>query len=237
MRPIGVNQWAGLEPAFAESLVYLQKQLAKSQQTGAEKNPSDAFFRLANKHLERPRRYGVGPVEGYWKVGSSTLVEFTRIALSDVDESERFLVHLQTLYVVDADRGKGEGKRVLDKIKELAEEAGCGVTLFATAFALSRDGELPYAVESFDDLWKAACEEVWPVVYLPKWDEECLRFFYESSGFRNMCLYDPWVFDRPKENDQPFESQFAFLPESLKPLWRSRLTSRLNKSMCDFCNR
>lgn len=146
-------------------------------------------------------------------------------------------MHLQSLYVVDAARGKGEGRRSIEQIKKVADECGCGVTLFARSFAFSRGGNLPNALQTFEELRTASLEEQWPIVYLPEWDSECLRFFYEGCGFRNMCLYDSWIYNRPKEEDLPFDSQFAYLPASMDDRWRSQIEQRLNRNLCEFCNR
>jgi GNAT superfamily N-acetyltransferase len=146
-------------------------------------------------------------------------------------------VHLQSLYVVDAARGQGEGKRALEQIKQLAEECGCGVTLFAKSFAFGMDGERPNAVQTMQELMQAALEQVWPVIYQPEWDIECLRFFYQSSGLQNLCLYGPWVYGRPKEADLPFDRHFAYLPSSMDPQWISQIENRLNPDLCPFCNR
>jgi len=80
-------------------------------------------------------------------------------------------------------------------------------------------------------------EEEWPVIYLPEWDIDCLRFFYGTCGFQNMCLYDSWVFSRPREEDLPFDRQFAYLPQSIARPFRHQIESRLNPHLCKFCNR
>ena len=177
------------------------------------------------------------PTDGLWRIGDYTLVEFSELVLSDATDSESFLVHLQSLYVVDTERGRGEGRRAIEMIKGIADAAGCGVTLFARAFGFSKDSVRPHALISYDDLWEAAVVQQCPVIYLPKWDAECLRFFYECCGFTNMCLYDKAVFGRPKDQDQPFESQFAYLPSSLEPRWLNQISHRLNRDLCEFCNR
>ena len=146
-------------------------------------------------------------------------------------------MHLQSIYVVDTARGRGEGRRSIEQIKQLADECGCGVSLFAKSFAFSRDGHLPFALQTFEELRKASLEEEWPIVYLPEWDIDCLRFFYEGCGFQNMCLYDSWVYNRPKEEDLPFDRHFAYLPKSMDPRWRSQIENRLNPELCRFCNR
>lgn len=241
MKSIGVNQWAGADPWLADIVSNLQRQAARAKKADEDRwsrmVPSEKFFRLAEDRFQNPRLFGIAPAKGFWQIGDWTLAEINPISLEDAADSRSFLVHLQSLYVVDMARGRGEGKRSIEQIKKIADECGCGVTLFARSFAFSRDGLLPHAVQTFDELKKAALEEEWPVVYLPEWDVECLRFFYEWCGFRNMCLYDAWVYSRPKEQDLPFDRQFVYLPASMDAAWRRQIEHRLNPNLCEFCNR
>lgn len=241
MKCIGVRQWAGVDPVMAEALGEFGRWTAQARRAEQDRlsrmTPSERFLSLANERFEKPRLFGIAPMGGYWRIGEWALAEIRKISLNDAMDSGRFLIHLQSLYVVDLARGKGEGKRSIERIKQIADECGCGVTLFVKSFAFSRDGYLPYALQTFEELRKAALEEGWPVIYLPEWDSDCLRFFYESCGFQNMCLYDSWVYDRPKEEDLPFDRQFVYLPSSMDPVWRSQIEHRLNRDLCEFCNR
>ena len=199
--------------------------------------PSERFLRLAIKRFHRPKLFGVAPIEGYWQIGDWTLAETRRIVLDDAKDAGKFLIHLQSLYVVDSARGKGEGKSSIEQIKQIADECGCGVTLFARSFAFSKEGHLPNALQTFEELRQASLEEEWPTIYLPGWDIECLRSFYEGCGFQNMCLYDSRVYQRPKEEDLPFKNQFVYLPTSMNPAWRKQIVYRLNRNECEFCKR
>jgi GNAT superfamily N-acetyltransferase len=241
MKCIGVNHWAGVDPGIAEVLSDLEKWADHSRRAEQERvrhmSPAEKFVRFAKDRFQQPKLFGIAPVQGYWQIGKWALAEMRRISLNDACDSGSYLIHLQSLYVVDAARGQGEGKRAIEQIKKLADECGCGVTLFAKSFAFSKDEHLPYALQTFEELRKAALEEEWPVIYLPEWDIDCLRFFYEGCGFRNMCLYDSWVYNRPKEEDLPFDRQFVYLPSSMNPAWRKQIEHRLNRDVCEFCNR
>lgn len=241
MKSIGVNQWAGVDPIMAETLREFGRWTAQARTAEQDRlsrmTPSEWFLRLANERFEKPRLFGIAPVDGYWRIGDWTMAEIRKISLNDAKDSRSFLVHLQSLYVIDGARGNGEGKRAVEEIKRIADECGCGVTLFARSFAFSRDGRLPNAFQSFEELRRASLEEEWPVIYLPEWDIDCLRFFYEGCGFRNMCLYDSWVYNRPKEDDLPFDRQFVYLPNSMDPASRRQIENRLNPDLCEFCNR
>ena len=236
-----MNQWAGVDPIMAETLREFGRWTAQARTAEQDRlsrmTPSEWFLRLANERFEKPRLFGIAPVDGYWRIGDWTMAEIRKISLNDAKDSRSFLVHLQSLYVIDGARGNGEGKRAVEEIKRIADECGCGVTLFARSFAFSRDGRLPNAFQSFEELRRASLEEEWPVIYLPEWDIDCLRFFYEGCGFRNMCLYDSWVYNRPKEDDLPFDRQFVYLPNSMDPALRRQIENRLNPGLCEFCNR
>jgi GNAT superfamily N-acetyltransferase len=241
MKSIGVNQWAGADPWLADIISELEQQATRARQAESHRwkrmSPSDKFFKLANDRFQVAKLFGIAPVRGYWQIGDWTLAEINPMSLEDATGSRQCLVHLQSLFVVDAARGRGEGKRSIEQIKKLADECGCGVTLFAKSFAFSRDGNLPYAVQTFEELRTASLEEKWPIIYLPEWDVDCLRFFYEGCGFQNMCLYGSWVYQRPKEEDLSFDRQFVYLPKSMDPAWRSQIEHRLNPDLCEFCNR
>jgi hypothetical protein len=241
MRCIGVNQWVGVDPFDMPFIVELDALAAKTERAEGESrsrnSPSERFVASVGERFQKPKILGIVPVKGYWKIGESTLAEFTDFSLSDVRDARRFLVQLQSLYVVDTARGQGEGAQAITQIKAIADETGCGVALFASAFAFSKDGILPNAMQSFEELWKAAMEEKWPIIYLPEWEGGDPRLFYERCGFQNMCLYDSWVYQRPKEEDLPFERQFVYLPPSMNPTWRSQIEHRLNRDLCAFCNR
>lgn len=241
MKSIGVNQWAGVDPATAEMMADVERWAKQSQKAEQERlsrmPPSEKFLRLVNKRFQKPKLFDIAPAKDFWRIGDWTLVEICRISLEDVIDAGSFLIQLQSLYVVDMERGRGEGKRSIEQIKQIADECGCGVTLFAKSFAFSKEGHLPNALQTFEELRQASLEEEWPVIYLPEWDIDCLRFFYEGCGFRNMCLYDSWVYKRPKEEDVPFDSQFVYLPASMDPACRRQIEHRLNRNLCEFCNR
>lgn len=241
MRCIGVNQWVGVDPCDVPFVVELDALAAKAERvedgSRSRHSPSERFLASVGERFQKPRILGVVPVKGYWKIGESTLVKFAEISLSDVRNARSFLVQLQSFYVVDTARGRGEGTQAIEQIKAIADKTGCGVTLFASAFAFSRDGVLPNAMQSFEELWKAAMEEKWPIIDLPEWKGGDPGFFYERCGFQNMCLYDSWVYETSKEEDLPFERQFVYVPPTMNPTWRGQIKHRLNRDLCAFCNR
>jgi hypothetical protein len=122
-------------------------------------------------------------------------------------------------------------------LTEIAEESGCVNDLLCNPFVWSCDGGNNYAMESFEQLWDVVFDESWDVLYHRDLQKEMTRFFYHRSGFVNMCLYDKWVYERDKNDDLPFEQQFAYIPSTLNGEYRQQLDDRVRIGACDFCNR
>ena len=238
MKRIGISQWSGVDDFLADTLTELDRKITQSRKAEQERMsrmaPSERFLMLAKQRFQKPKLYGVVPAADFFQIGEFTIIEIVKMNLDDVKDAGQFMIFLQSLYVVDAARGNGEGKRAIEQIKQISEETGCVVALFARSFGFSRDGYLPNAFQTFEELKKYSLEEKWPVIYLPELD---CRFFYEGCGFQNMCLYDAWIYKRSKEQDLPFDSQFAYVPSTLNKECRGQLENRLNRTLSDFCNR
>lgn len=238
MKRIGISQWSGVDDFLADTLTELDRKITQSRKVEQERisrmAPSERFLTLAKQRFQKPKLYGIIPAADFFQIGEMTLVEIVKMDLDDVKDAGQFMIFLQSLYVVDAARGNGEGKRAIEQIKQISEETGCVVALFARSFGFSRDGYLPNAFQTFEELKKYSLEEKWPVIYLPELD---CRFFYEGCGFQNMCLYDAWIYKRSKEQDLPFDSQFAYVPSTCNKECRGQLENRLNRTLSDFCNR
>ena len=237
MKRIGTYQWCGIDDFLADELNDLDRKITQSKKAEQERisrmAPSERFLMLAKQRFQKPKLYGIIPADDFFQI-DFTMIEIVKMDLDDVKDAGQFMIFLQSLYVVDAARGNGEGKRAIEQIKQISEESGCCVALFARSFAFSKEGYLPNAFQTFEELKKASLEEKWPVIYLHELD---CRFFYEGCGFQNICLYESWVYKRPKEQDLPFDSQFVYLPSSLDKDCRRQLDNRLNRNMCEFCNR
>jgi len=201
-------------------------------------SPADRFLALLNERTTKPKRFGFLADHSYFRFGEHTLISVLKTKkLSGVPDCDQFMCHLESIYVVDAERGKGLGTACMDMITDIAEESGCVVDLFCNPYVWSRDGANKYAIESFEQLWGIVFDEKWDILYHKDSQKELTKFFYMRSGFMNMCLYDEWVYQRDKEEDLPFEQQFAFLPSTLRPEYKRQLESRLNREGCEFCNR
>jgi len=200
--------------------------------------PSDRFLSLLNERTTKPKKYGFVVDHPYFRFGDDTLISLHKTdGLTGVPDGKKFMVHLESIYVVDVARGSGSGTRCMDMLTEIAEQAGCVVDLFCNPFVWSCDGRNHYAMESFEQLWNVVFDDKWDVLYHRDTQYELTKFFYRRSGFVNMCLYDEWVYQRDKSEDLPFEQQFVYLPTSLKPEYRQQLEMRLKNDGCEFCNR
>ena len=237
MKRIGTYQWCGIDDFLADELNDLDRKITQSKKAEQERisrmAPSERFLMLAKQRFQKPKLYGIIPADDFFQI-DFTMIEIVKMDLDDVKDAGQFMIFLQSLYVVDAARGNGEGKRAIEQIKQISEESGCCVGLFAKSFALSKEGYLPNAFQTFEELKNASLVEKWPVIYLHELD---CRFFYEGCGFQNICLYESWVYKRPKEQDLPFDSQFVYLPSTMDRECRGQLDNRLNRNMCEFCNR
>ena len=73
MKSIGVNQWAGVDPWFAEMVSDLQQHAARTRRAENDRwnrmSPSDKFFRLADDRFQIPRLFGIAPVRSFWRIG------------------------------------------------------------------------------------------------------------------------------------------------------------------------
>ena len=242
MKQIGPSLFVGDDP-------YICLQAAEIAEEGRRRNldreirekcqpPSDRFLYLLNERATKPKRYGFLVDHPYFRFGDDTLLSVHRTGrLTGVPDCKKFMVHLESIYVVDVARGSGSGTRCMDMLTDIAEQAGCVVYLFCNPFVWSCDGRNHYAMESFEQLWNVVFDEKWDVLYHRDSQYELTKFFYARSGFVNMCLYDEWVYKRDKSEDLPFEQQFAFLPSTLQPEFRQQLEMRLKNDGCEFCNR
>lgn len=242
MRQIGPSLFVGDDPYICFQAAEIAEESRRRnlvEETKAKTElPSDRFFRLLNKRTTKPKRYGFLVDHPYFRFGDDTLISVHKsVELSGVPDCKKFMVHLESIYVVDVAQGSGSGTHCMDMLTEIAEQAGCVVFLFCKPFVWSCDGRNHYAMESFEQLWNVVYDEKWDVLYHRESQHELTAFFYRRSGFVNMCLYDKWVYRRDKSEDLPFEQQFAFLPSTLKPEYRQQLEKRLKIYGCEFCDR
>ena len=242
MRQIGPNIFVGDDPYICTMAAEISSEQKRRESDRDRKfqqlSPADKFLFLLSKRTTKPRRFGVLVDHSYFRFGADTLISVLKSGkLSGVPDSNSFMCHLESIYVVDGARGSGVGRSCMGMLTEIAEESGCALDLFCNPFVWSCDGRVPYAVESFDQLWSIVFDEKWDVLYHTDYQKELTKFFYSQSGFTNICLYDEWVYQRDKSEDLPFDQQFVYLPSTLRAEYRQQLNSRLKNRECEYCNR
>jgi GNAT superfamily N-acetyltransferase len=242
MRQIGPSLFVGGDPYVCFLAAEIEEEsrrrnLDRRIETNRQP-PSDRFLSLLKERTTKPKRYGFIVDHSYYRFGDDTLISIYKPnGLAGVPDCKKFMVHLESVYVVDVARGSGSGTRCMDMLTEIAEQAGCVVFLFCKPFVWSCDGRNHYAMESFEQLWNVVFDDKWDVLYHRDSQHELTKVFYQRSGFVNMCLYDEWVYQRDKSEDLPFEQQFVYLPSTLRPEYRNQLEMRLKREGCEFCNR
>jgi len=242
VKQIGPNKFVGDDPYIcmmaAEISLESSRRAAERDRKFKMLTPADKFLYLLSKRTTKPRRFGFLVDHSYFRFGSDTLISVLKTEkLSGVPDCNKFMCHLESIYVVDVARGSGVGSSCIATLTEIAEESGCALDLFCNPFVWSCDGRSAYALESFDDLWGVVFDERWDVLYHTDYQKELTKFFYSQAGFTNICLYDEWVYQRDKSEDLPFEQQFIYLPTNMKAEYRQQLEARLNKGVCEYCNR
>lgn len=238
MRQIGPNLFVGDDPYFCLQAAEIVQEGRRRELDRLREPPSDKFLGLLNQRTTKPKRYGFLVDHSYFRFGEHTLISVLKTkGLSGVPDCEKFMCHLENIYVVDVARGQGHGKACIDMLTDIAEETGCVLDLFCNPFVWSCDGGNKYAIESFEQLWEVVFDERWDVLYHRDMQSELTKFFYARSGFINLCLYDEWVYKRDKSEDLPFEQQFAYLPSTLISAYKNQLLNRLSREGCEFCNR
>ena len=242
MKQIGPNMFVGDDPYIcmmaADISIENNRRAAESERKFKLLSPADKFLFLLSERTTKPRRFGCLIDHNYFRFSSDALISvFKTEKLTGVDDCNKFMCHLESIYVVDSARGTGLGRSCIAMLTEIAEESGCALELFCNPFVWSCDGRNANALESFDDLWGVVFDEGWDVLYHTDYQKELTKFFYSQSGFRNMCIYDEWVYRRDKSEDLPLEQQFVYLPSTIKAEYLQQLQSRLNKGECEYCNR
>jgi GNAT superfamily N-acetyltransferase len=237
MRQIGVNQYCGEHPGIIDGcldyLAICEGTRKKQQELFEKKTPVRRFFHLAQKELSKPLLHGISTQHDFWRIGEHTLVELVENDyLSDVKNGRDFMLHIQSLFVVDTHRGEGHGFAVMKKLLDVAKRAGCILTLHARSFGIAPEGEeLPYAVQSFDELWQRTSVDMWEVVELPDFEAEAVKFFYEKCGLQKFCGCRE---EHRKENIS--NNYFAYVPDSVSWKHRDALAHRLKTELCDLCS-
>jgi len=243
MKQLGPDLWYG-EKVLLDSYWQLKKgydrQKAEEDREMRSLDPSDRFWRIARKEWERPWKYREGRYSTFHNVfrmresGLMTITNVGQDCFPDIDECNKFVVQLKSLYVLDVDRGKGIGRKILEDAKEVSERSGCVVILFVGPFAYDVGNGTAMGLQSWNELVKVAIEEEREIVYYKKRAYGSVRTIYEDAGFVNMCLYGPNSMP-DRDEAEAWRYEFAYVPESLEPRYRERLSERLKAGLSEYC--
>jgi GNAT superfamily N-acetyltransferase len=241
VRQIGVNQFVGEHPAIVEAMNEISMEIEKSKKHQQElfnkMTPANRFFHLLKEKLEKPRIWTVDIAHPFWKFEDDTLLEiFPDEELPDIENATDFIVHLNLLYVCDLARGKGQGRRAMELLKQTAEESGSVLTLVASPFGFAPNGSTnPFSRNTWEELWSIISDEDWTIVYLPEVEKELMTFFYKTSGLTNICLAKETDVDDDGHPNREAKNHFCYLPSTLKQKHKDKLAYRLNIDLCSFC--
>jgi len=237
VKQIGVNQFHGFGAGEAAAVAQLNKVFARRRSDEKfevrDLVPSTRFSRLAKQRLHQPF---ASKWPHFYQVEQS-LIEMDKVddeCWPDIEGASDFVWHLRSLYVVDSERGNGIGRRVIEKIKEIAEDAEAIVVLFVAKFGFAKDGISPSAFTSMKELIHASLIEHWKVTYFPDYENELVEHFYLSCGLKNCCLANECSRYGEKSGEH-WREHFCYVPSSVSPDHLARFQHRLNPELCDLC--
>lgn len=235
MKQIGINQFTG-PPDIAQAMVEMTdyfKQKSSQRQSGIyNSTPAEAFWKLSRNDWNRPLS---NSYPNYYRLEKYGLLELDRFIQEDycvdIPNMNDWVIVLRSLMVVDLYQGKGIGRRILDKVKDLADETSCCVALYVHPFGLAKDGISRSGFCSFEELLTACLIEEWEVVYHPEYEMKSVAEFYKQAGFKNICF----GIDKEHENPEAWKYYYIYVPPGLNYKYRESLQYRLNIESCEFC--
>lgn len=235
MKQLGPNLWHGehdLIRAMWKNQEWLQSKRRQQEEELRGLDPSERYWRIIREEWKRPWKYRDGRYCSFhntFRLREQGLAVFRSVeqdSFPDVEECNRFLIQLVSLYIVDSERGKGIGRDILNDLKEVAERTGCGVILFVAPFGYDSGNETVMGMRTWEELEQAAIFEEREILYYKKSAYGSVRTFYEDAGFTHMRLDGPK--SSPESHREIEDYHFAYLPNSLEHRYRDRLKDRLN---------
>jgi GNAT superfamily N-acetyltransferase len=235
MKQLGPTLWHGehdLIRAMWKNQDILESQRIKKEAELIGLDPSDKYWRIIRDEWKRPWRYREGRYGSFHnffrlrEYGLAVLQPVDQETFPDIDECNRFLIQLKSLYIVDSKRGKGIGREILNDMKAVSDRSGCGIILYVAPFGFDAGNETVMGMRNWEELEKAAVFEERDILYYSKKAYGSVATFYEDSGFIHMRLDSPKSSPESKKEIRDFH--FAYLPGSLEKRYRDRLKDRLN---------
>jgi GNAT superfamily N-acetyltransferase len=197
--------------------------------------PSDRFLTIASETWRKPMR---GTYPWTYQAEEYGLMEINRMYqkdFPDIDQISDFMIQMRSLYIVDLYQGQGIGRKIINRMKNIAEKSSCCFCLFVHPFGFTKGGDLPSGFRTFSELTHAALIEEWEIFYHSEFDAEATASFYKECGLTNICLYSEE--DRGEKADglNKWYFHFIYIPDSLDHDYRKRLDYRLNLEECEYC--
>tara|TARA_Y100000385_G_scaffold95566_1_gene98884 strand:- start:197 stop:916 length:720 start_codon:yes stop_codon:yes gene_type:complete len=238
MKQIGPNKYIG-DPSLIAEFKYAKKHWDRNAKELELKlagmTPVEGFWYLARREWNRPlsTRY-----PNYFRLESYGLIEFDTVEQKDyldIEDVDKFVINLRSLYVVDYYQGQGYGSKIIDKVKDLADKVGCCVVLYVHPFAFTKDGTYSLGFTNWDELLSASLVEELDIIYNPEFEMDSIASFYKQTGFKNICfmsINDEFKIVQRKDADMFF---YIYIPDSAQQEHKNKLANRLNIEMCEFC--
>lgn len=240
MKQLGPNLWHG-DYELVRNYRHCRKMFeSKRLQQDLDLNkftPAQRFWKISRDEWARPWKFVPGQSNCYRmeEFGLMELAGIKQADFPDIQDCQDFMLQVKSLYVCDLQQGQGVGRRILDKVKKVAERAGCVVFLFVCPYGFDSGNGTVMGIRSWEELVRVAIYEEREILYLKKTASGSVRNFYEVAGFTNICLAGPRSQPDPDEKNA-WRYEYCYLPNSLERQYRGQLSERLNAGLSRFCS-
>ena len=203
-------EYRWLHPSERKELYFLQKNW-RDQQRKDPRSPARIFLDLLNKNTTKAFiNYKMLEDRYVWK--DKVLSVFEKWEIEGVEESKSFVLMLNRVFVVGAERGKGYGTDFITTIKQWAEIAGVVLVLVAGTYELSgrEDSEGGNHTTTIQEVIELDSRQN---IHYHHFNQDLINDWYLRQNFVNAKIL-------PTRPDHPYalDSQFLFYkPSSLRP--------------------
>ena len=204
------KEYGWLKPHERKELYQLQKSW-QQQKTKDPRTPSRIFLDLLNKNTTKAFiNYKMLEDRYVWK--DKVLSVFEKWEIEGVQESKSFVLMLNRVFVVGAERGKGYGTDFITTIKQWAEIAGVVLVLVAGTYELSgrEDSEGGNHTTTIQEVIELDSRQN---IHYQNFNQDLINDWYLRQYFVNAKILP----NRPN-HQYALDSQFLFYkPSSLRP--------------------
>ena len=204
------KEYGWLKPHERKELYQLQKSW-QQQKTKDPRTPSRIFLDLLNKNTTKAFiNYKMLEDRYVWK--DKVLSVFEKWEIDGVQESKSFVLMLNRVFVVGAERGKGYGTDFITTIKQWAEIAGVVLVLVAGTYELSgrEDSEGGNHTTTIQEVIELDSRQN---IHYQNFNQDLINDWYLRQNFVNAKILP----NRPN-HQYALDSQFLFYkPSSLRP--------------------